>query len=329
MMKVERLPFDRLSGRFPATALAYATTFEELRSRYEVDYRDRRALVERARDVRNRRMEPAVIERLRARLKALDAPAAARAALAKLEGGAAAVVTGQQPGAAWGPLYNIYKAVTAIRLARGLEAEGVPSVAVFWNHSDDHHPGDLGRVRMPDSRNSPIEVTLPLADDDRPLYDRSIDPAFVDRLSAALPDTPHRAEVARVLGDAARGSLSEWFSRSMLALFGRHGLIVLEPRDLDGPRAQAVLERALREEDLVERCVAEGGEAMARLGFKPSLAGPFGTNVYAIEGGRRVRAAGRATPTETRLSAGVALRLIVQDSTLPTAAYVGGPNEVG
>ena len=52
---------------------------------------------------------------------------------------AVAVVTGQQPALFGGPLYNLYKAVTAVRLAQALEEQtGRPHVPVFWIANDDH-----------------------------------------------------------------------------------------------------------------------------------------------------------------------------------------------
>ena len=50
-----------------------------------------------------------------------------------------AVVTGQQAGILTGPLYSIYKAITAINLARHWEAKlGLPVVEIFWIASEDH-----------------------------------------------------------------------------------------------------------------------------------------------------------------------------------------------
>ena len=49
------------------------------------------------------------------------------------------VTTGQQPGLFGGPLYNLYKGITALRLARTLEARlGKPVLPVFWIASEDH-----------------------------------------------------------------------------------------------------------------------------------------------------------------------------------------------
>ncbi|GAI06742.1 unnamed protein product, partial [marine sediment metagenome] len=48
------------------------------------------------------------------------------------------VVTGQQPGIFTGPLYTIYKALSAIIVANNHSDKNHPLVPIFWNASEDH-----------------------------------------------------------------------------------------------------------------------------------------------------------------------------------------------
>ena len=49
-----------------------------------------------------------------------------------------AVLTGQQAGLFTGPLYTIYKALAAVRMAQCLQGRGFNAVPVFWAATEDH-----------------------------------------------------------------------------------------------------------------------------------------------------------------------------------------------
>src|SRR5688572_10345505 len=63
---------------------------------------------------------------------------AGQSGVEKLQSGAVAVITGQQPVLFTGPLYSILKAITAIKIAAKLEESGIKAVPVFWVAAEDH-----------------------------------------------------------------------------------------------------------------------------------------------------------------------------------------------
>src|SRR5271168_4035409 len=71
--------------------------------------------------------------------------------LDRLRRGAAAIVTGQQVGLFGGPMFSIYKALTAVKLAEEATAAGIDAVPVFWLATSDHDLAEVNHVSLPGS----------------------------------------------------------------------------------------------------------------------------------------------------------------------------------
>jgi len=73
-----------------------------------------------------------------------------------------AIVTGQQAGLFGGPLFTLYKALTAIKLAEQVSRDHkVPAVAVFWIDAEDHDWEEVRSCTVFDESLTPRSVALP------------------------------------------------------------------------------------------------------------------------------------------------------------------------
>lgn len=307
-----------------------------------------------------RPLAPAVAAALEAQNARLAPSPARDAHLAALRAGAAAVVTGQQVGLFLGPLFTVYKAASAIRLARALAAEsGRPVVPVFWLQTEDHDLPEIAVCHVPDA-DGPRALAVPAAAHERVSIAHRLLPADVSDCLAALGATlgglphaaPHLDRLARHYrpgrgwGAAFAGLLGE--------LFAADGLVLLDPRDAALAAAAAPLHRrALLDADAIAAALTERHAALTRAGFAPPVhvrpgaplaffhpqgaAGPRyrltpAGDGFALVGGdahvsrAHLLAALEAAPLS--FSSSALLRPLVQDALLPTAAYVGGPAEV-
>jgi bacillithiol synthase len=323
------VPYHRLRTLYPSLFIDVVRGEPRASKLFRHPWRDPGALVERAKRAAGKGVERRVIDALRAYHIDLDAPAESKGSLDSLSRGAAVVVTGQQPSVALGPLYNLYKAAGTIRLAKEVAAAGVPCVPVFWNHSDDTRGGES--AIFPDRENKVKEVPLPPGEPGKPLYEAGTPEAFrmfVGALGEALPRTEHGEKVNELLRLTQVGSIAESFSRLLLALFGREGLVVLEPRHLEGERSAKLFEEHQARPERLAKAVEIGREAVVREMYEDHLGRDVGLDLFEIKASRRTRVEAPGT-ARGRLSAGVALRPLLQDAVLPTCAYVGGPSEVG
>lgn len=302
-----------------------------------------------------------LVDGLRPYMETLGASSGALAQLERLrDERTVAVVTGQQSGLFLGPLLTLYKALSAIGLAQRLEQDlNRPVVPVFWVASEDHdwaevnhayflkEADELGRLHWPaDPPAHTMVYHHSLAADD---VDQVIRDAF--RL---LPDGPEKVGVVRTIRDAWQtgDSLSTWFARMMAGLFQTRGLIILDPclpqlRELVKP----VWHTALEQVDNVQARLERAYDEVRQIGVEPAVIRDREntTLFHVIDGKRfvlemdgpgrlRVRGIGLsksvaqwqalAAEDPTAFSSNVLLRPVVQDTLLPTLAYVGGPAEI-
>lgn len=277
--------------------------------------------------------------------------------------GATCVIAGQQPGLFGGPLFNTFKALHVVRLARTLALEwGTPVVPVLWNHADDHDIAEVHHAWFVNDQHNLVKVGLPGASSGRtPCSHYSCSEerhqlaalrSRVRDLCAAGIDPDLIAQAVPRDGE----TLAAAWTRFHLEHFGHLGLVVLEPdwirnslsealADIVAPHPLAALDAGSERLHAAGLDVAIDPKSAAlvyhltgNLGDPPTSPPP---ERHALrpggDGWTFDHEEGSRTPSElaaeivqdkAAYNAGALLRPIVQDLALPTAAYVGGLGEL-
>ncbi|WP_240741644.1 bacillithiol biosynthesis cysteine-adding enzyme BshC [Deinococcus sp. KSM4-11] len=265
------------------------------------------------------------------------------------------VVTGQQAGALTGPAYSVHKGADAALLARQLTTEDAPVVAVYWIASQDHDAAEVASTTLLDLSERLHHLTFDLPEG-RPVGRLPWTADYTAQALALLDtfDAPpeHRERVrtrCRAAMDAG-GSYADVFARLIHGLLGGAGLLVLDPLHPALARLMApALARELRDPLTSSLRIEAAAMRLEQGGFVPQLRRPAGaTNIFVEEadGHRRLlRVDGRDLRTDThaytleellalldddptRLTPAAGLRPVVQDTLLPTLAFVVGPGEI-
>jgi bacillithiol biosynthesis cysteine-adding enzyme BshC len=271
-----------------------------------------------------------------------------------------AAVSGQQAGLFTGPLYTIYKALSAVKLAGCLSQRGTKAVPVFWMATEDHDFAEVAKAEYinRDCMLDSVSVPATMHDEGIPVGNVKLDESVkdaVDRALAALPNTEFAPELEKVLRDAWQPgrSYGEAFARMLTTLLGRHGLIILDPLDADLKRLAAPLyaEAATRSHEIaiaitqrsrdleesgyhVQVVASENSFPLFMLdaeGARQAVARTPDGSYQTKAGGEKYTAAKlaeQALSQPERFSPNVTLRAVVQDYLLPTIAYYGGAAEI-
>jgi len=280
-------------------------------------------------------------------------PATARN-LGRLASGAFAIVTGQQVGLFSGPAYTFYKAISSVRCAEELSARGIQAVPVFWLATEDHDLAEVNHVSCV-TRNGLARYELPAKESDagRRVGEVALGEeiqSIVGNLSQSL-EGAFAEDVARALREsyAVGESYGSAFGKLMTCLLAGRGIIFIDPLDPRFHRlASGVFSHALREAGPLRDALLTRSKELEHAGYHAQVKVTSETTLLFMNvNGRRepLRSrnggfvAGDAECSQDQLltaiektpeifSPNALLRPIVQDTLLPTAAYIGGPAEV-
>jgi bacillithiol synthase len=294
-----------------------------------------------------------------------DASPQTLANLNRLRQGAAAVVTGQQVGLFGGPMFAIYKALTAVKLAEEATAAGVDSVPVFWLATSDHDLAEVNNISMP----GPDGLLRTLASSSHGVA------------GAPVSNVPLGEEISQVVEEAAAllgdSEATQWlresyrpgetlgtaFARLFARLFGPWGVILLDASDVELHRvAVPIYQAAVERAEELDAALLDRGRALEKAGYSQQVKVTASsvllfamregarTAIHRRVGGANAGGSGAAAefaiggePGAEKLSSAelldriasapenfspnVLLRPVVQDCLLPTLAYTGGAAE--
>jgi len=273
-----------------------------------------------------------------------------------------AVVTGQQAGLFGGPLYTIYKALSAVKLAECLTLRGLKAVPVFWMATEDH---DFAEVAVAEfiNRDCVLEKVSMPADthtEGVPVGQVKLDAsmaAVVDSLLKLLPANEFSGDVEQLLRSsyATNQGYGDGFARLMSALTAKYGLIFLDPldaelKDLAAPMYASAAKHAAE----IATAIAKRSRELEQTGYHAQVTAfenSFPLFLHDENGARRALSRneeGKYQPKTSkataeysadeladwalrepqRFSPNVTLRAVIQDFLLPTIAYYGGAAEI-
>jgi len=274
-------------------------------------------------------------------------------------GDEAVVITGQQPGLFTGPLYTIYKAMTAILLAKRVHDRfGTRCVPVFWVASDDHDFNEVRTAHVLTKSHELLSLTYTPEEnvDSLPIYRVPLSDSLhglIDQLASSTVGSEFRDEIAQFLHESldASGSLADWTARILARLFRDTPLIIFSPHlPLARTLAVPVIEQEVRDPLVSTMLLNDAGRRLRELDFHQQVVkGDTECNFFVEMGGRRRKVVFEgeqyALPEEPltcsrddlvemlhaspeRFTANVALRCVVQQHLFPVVAYVAGPGEI-
>lgn len=264
------------------------------------------------------------------------------------------IATAHQPNLLTGPLYFVYKIVSAIRLAQDLQAQMPQScfVPIYWIGSEDHDFAEINHLHL-------FGKTLTWQQEQGGAVGRlptaTLAPLF-DELQAILGNSEAANSLIALLRQhyLNHSTLAEATRAWVNHLFGQYGLLVINPDDV---LLKQQLFRRIAQQEITHSTAAINSEKLVlktdahlrEMAYSPqAFVRPI--NLFYLTDGKRERIepaedGNFKTHTDTqywttnellaeietrseRFSPNVILRPVYQQTVLPAVAWVGGGGEL-
>ena len=274
--------------------------------------------------------------------------------ISRLRAGASAVVTGQQVGLFGGPVFSIYKALTAVKLADQATRAGVDCVPIFWLATEDHDLAEVNQVAIPGSDYSFQSFTVPTQGLPAAPVGTIRFGAEIESVVEAATGLLGPSALSDFLREAYRPgeTFGSAFARLFVRLFADWGVVLLDAADPEFHRvAEPVYQAAIERASELDDALLARGKELDSAGYHQQVkVTPSSTLLFTLRGGARVPVhrhlkgsadfliaderisqadlLRRIKSSPQEFSANVLLRPVIQDYLLPTLAYVGGAAEV-
>lgn len=271
-----------------------------------------------------------------------------------------AVVSGQQAGLLTGPLYTIYKALSAVKLTECLRGRGIKAVPVFWIATEDHDFAEVSKATVLGQKGNLVELknepkrcyeNLPVG---YVALDESIK-TTIEELFQALPHTEFTDELRGVIENSWKIGVDfgDAFGTLLTKILGEYGLIMLCPlnEQLKKLAAPIYVEAIKKSKEIVQALQTRSRELEKdKYHAQVFVADDYFPLFWQAK--NKTRHALKQTKNETykvkdiereftldalaelagqnpeRFSPSVVLRSVVQDYLLPTVTYYGGAAEI-
>lgn len=247
------------------------------------------------------------------------------------------ITTGQQPGLFGGPLYTLYKALSALAIADELQKKGgVPVAPVFWAATDDSDFEEASSVHTPDGEKIEIQpagaVGTVLAE--MPLGDIS---QQLEKLRKASEPVKDEVPLVAVQNSYVRSATIGGAYVSLLrAILEPLGIAVLDSFNKAVRQAAfPTLSQALAQADEIAEALERKNAEIESAGKTVQVPEVKGLSlVFNRQDNRRRRVPIKGARKVLRdaypgdFTWNVLLRPVIERQILPTRLYIAGPSEM-
>ena len=255
------------------------------------------------------------------------------------------VITGQQAGLFGGPLYTLYKALTAIKLSEYLKNKfKIETAVIFWVESDDHDFDEIANISILNKSNQTSSFKLITPQNGLPVGQITIEKEIneaVHFLRESLPDTEYKNIVIETVKSSylENDKYSDAFSKFLIKVLNEHDILIFDPNKKEVKNSIKNFFNTVKNNlELISEKLQKRSDQVKNLGYHNQVKiSKNSTNLMIADPARHSLKYNSKyfdqlddiiNNKPELLSTNVLLRPLLQDFIFPDTAYVAGPSEI-